>query len=779
MSTGQGQPPGQHAHGNAGAPGLLVFTEHFNATYSISFELPLKRLHARGEVNFSAYSQAEVEAGGSRRWKAWVRDAAPRAVILSRFARPAGVRIMRYCQARGIPVVYHIDDDLLDLPASLGPEVLKRHMAPEIVEARRTMLAGCDLIYASTRELARILRERFPAQPVFHGIYAPYLETRAGQADASAPLTIGYMGSQGHREDLALAVPALARLMDERPQLRFETFGTIEMPPELAAFGDRVRHHTAHKGYAEFLGKLGTLDWHIGLAPLVDEPFNRCKAPTKFIEYTGAGIPTVASSVVYADAIPPGGGVLAEGDWYAALSACLDDPAARARQLDTARGHCRAVYDLEVLARQVMQVATGLASRQPRRGPGQWLGELPRRLLQRSDQPVQRGGDPRRARTRILYVANSFLPTLQLCLVRPLQPLAAAGEIAWEVLADIQLSWLGKLLPGAGTRWVRHRLEAFRPDLIVFCRYSGPRAAQIAGWARERRIPTILHLDDDLLDVPREIGADKYAFHNQPRRLAAVRHLLGHVDLVYCSTPVLLERMKGHGLDGRGQSARIHCAGEVLRPAPQGGEFKIGYMGIGHAHDFELALPALVRVLRRNPQVKFELFGSIPKPAVLEQFGERVRSVEFVGSYDEFLRRFAGLGWAVGICPLADTDFNRTKGNNKWVEYTSVGAAVVATAGTLYDECCAGGCGLLVAGEAQWEEALQSLVDNTQLRLATVAAAQRRLAGEYSLEAARAQLLEVFRLAQSRAQGHGARARDRAQPFLDRTGASAEGAKEA
>lgn len=761
MSSGQGLPAvGQHALGNRRAPTLLVFTEHFNATFSISFDLPLRALHARGGVNFSAYSQQDVRRGGEAGWQAWIHLAQPRTVILSRYGRPEGVEILRYCRQRGIAVVYHIDDDLLELPASLGPEVLQRHMAPEVVEARRTMLAECDVIYASTAALAARLRQRFPAQQVFHGIYAPYVETRAAAPAAASPATIGYMGSRGHKEDLDLAVPALVRLMEERPGLRFETFGTIEMPPALAAFGARVRHHEGTSVYTDFLARLGQLDWHLGLAPLVDEPFNRCKAPTKYIEYTGAGIPVVASEVVYADAVPAGGGAIVRGDdWYPALSGLLDDAGRRDACLQAARAHCRRAYELQVLERQVMHVATGLApwhlARRletfARRAAG-WAGRQPRRLLARAWGPVQRAGEPRQDRPRILFVANSFLPTLQICFTRPLQPLADAGEIAWEVLADNQLHRAGRLLSGGGARWARRRLDRFRPDLIVFCRYSGPRAAQVVQWARRNGAATLLHLDDDLLNVPREIGAAKYEFHNRPERLGAVRHLLSNVDLVYCSTPVLLQRMRQHGLDARGIAARIHCPGEVLRGPPEGGDFTIGYMGIDHAHDFEVALPALVRVLQRNPQVRFELFGSIAKPPELEAFGDRVKVLGLVKSYDEFLRKFAARGWSVGICPLADTPFNRTKANNKWVEYTAVGAAVVATAGMLYDDCCAGGCGLLVTGDAQWEEALQRLVDDPDLRRSTVQAAQRRLAAEYSAEVLRGQLLEVFRLARARSQ---------------------------
>lgn len=749
--------PGRHARGNPGAPSLLIFTEHFNATYSISFELPLERLHARGDVNFSAYSQADVKAGGARCWKAWIRACRPKAVVLTRYGRPDGVEILEYCHRRGLPVVYHIDDDLLNMPGSLGEDVLKRHMAPEIVEARGAMLARCDVIYASTAALAEVLRRRFPVQQVFHGIYAPYLETRAGHADVELPITVGYMGSRGHQEDLALAVPAIVRLMHERPQLRFETFGTIMMPAELEAFGARVSHHPVQTCYADFLSALGRLDWHIGLAPLVDEPFNRCKAPTKFIEYTGSGIPVIASDIgVYASAVPQGGGALAGEDWYGKLATWLDDPAARLRSLDTARAYCRDAFALEKLAQQVMHVTTEVARRSPfqknqgwgERGVAFWRhlgGRLARRLW-----GPERAGNAKAARTRILFVANSFLPTLQLCFTRPLQPLADADEIAWEVLADIQLHRAGQVLSGGRARWARRRIEAFQPNLVVFCRYSGAHASLVTDWARSRGVPTIFHLDDDLLNVPRELGAEKYAFHNQPARLAAVQHLLRSSDLVYCSTKPLLERMRPHGVDGRGRSAKIHCPGEVLRSAPRQGVFKIGYMGIDHTHDFEVALPALVRVLDRNPQVHFELFGPIAKPAVLDRFGSRVTQVEFVRSYDDFLRKFASLGWSIGICPLADTPFNRTKANNKWVEYTAVGAAVVATAGMLYDECCSDGCGLLAANDGQWEQALQSLIDDEGRRLAIVTAAQRRLACEYSPHALRAQLLELFRDARAR-----------------------------
>jgi glycosyltransferase involved in cell wall biosynthesis len=296
-----------------------------------------------------------VANGGEGCWRQWLDSFRPEVVFFTRYGRADGANIMHDCRARGIPVVYHIDDNLLDLPASLGPEIVARQGAA--AAARRTMLEQCDLIYASTRVLADVLNGHFPQKSMFHGIYASMVQVKVPPTNPNAPMTIGYMGSKGHKEDLALVVPALVALMEQRPQLRFETFGTIEMPRGLLRFGERVQHHTVQKGYHGFLQTLADLHWSIGLAPLVDEPFNRCKAPTKFIEYTSCGIPVVASDVLpYAEAIAPGCGVLVEDDWQLPISRLLDDSGVRASLITGSHAHCARTYAPHILEAQLLIV---------------------------------------------------------------------------------------------------------------------------------------------------------------------------------------------------------------------------------------------------------------------------------------------------------------------------------------------------------------------------------------------------------------------------------------
>lgn len=362
----------------------------------------------------------------------------------------------------------------------------------------------------------------------------------------------------------------------------------------------------------------------------------------------------------------------------------------------------------------------------------------------------ERAGDRTLACERILYVANSYLPTLQLSFVKPLQAEVERGSVATELLSQQQVEILWGRWSGSARaqRWVERRFHAFNPTLVVFCRYSGQHGQVLLQLAKQKGIATIYHIDDDLLSVPPEIGRAKFAFHNEPKRKAAVEHLLRHADLVYCSTPALLDRFRSLGLvDERGVAGNIYCSGEVRRAHPAADTpLIIGYMGFDHAHDLELALPALIQVLDKHAHVQFELFGSIPKPDSLARFGTRVRTVPPEAGYDTFMAKFASLGWSIGICPLANTPFNRLKANTKWVEYTSIGAAVVATGGTVYDSCCNNGCGMLAGTEIEWLEALELLVQSHAIRLQNVGRAQERMARDFSLEALRRQLLNVFAL---------------------------------
>src|SRR5947209_2858188 len=107
------------------------------------------------------------------------------------------------------------------------------------------------------------------------------------------------------------------------------------------------------------MSSLRSLGWWVGLAPLEDNSFNRCKADTKWVEYSAAGIPVVASDLpVYHGAAAGGAAVLADTakSWNEALLTLLRRPDLRRDQVAIAQEKLRRSYTHDRVRRQVTSV---------------------------------------------------------------------------------------------------------------------------------------------------------------------------------------------------------------------------------------------------------------------------------------------------------------------------------------------------------------------------------------------------------------------------------------
>jgi hypothetical protein len=170
-------------------------------------------------------------------------------------------------------------------------------------------------------------------------------------------------------------------------------------------------------------------------------------------------------------------------------------------------------------------------------------------------------------------------------------------------------------------------------------------------------------------------------------------------------------------------------------------------MGNDKTPELTVLAPVIADALERHPQLRFELFGSMALPPELADFGDRVLATPPIGDYDAFVAKFRELRWDIGLCPLLQTPFNLVKADTKWVDYTSIGAAVIASRDTAYDAACADGCGILVDTLDDWAAAIDMLVTDQDRRFAQVSAAQEKLRDRYALERLSEQVLDVFEAA--------------------------------
>lgn len=109
-------------------------------------------------------------------------------------------------------------------------------------------------------------------------------------------VTIGWGGSMGHTEDLKWIAPLIKDICLSHPEVRFRFMGNREQYDEVFGKHDSEKFSYKDPGsLSEYFDFLEGLD--IGLAPLLDTPFNICRSDVKFIEYASRGVVPVLSDV--------------------------------------------------------------------------------------------------------------------------------------------------------------------------------------------------------------------------------------------------------------------------------------------------------------------------------------------------------------------------------------------------------------------------------------------------------------------------------------------------
>lgn len=195
-------------------------------------------------------------------------------------------------------LIYEIDDDLLNVPESFGL-LWAHHAAPRRRLNIINNIGRADAVTTTNAYLAEALQQYTDAEVHVIPNYVPERFVLPAMPErGDGPLVIGWAGSDSHREDFEQVIIPLRKTLrahdvdvhivgpDYTPRLRSAT------PRELHYA--KVRHTGWIDGVPAYYG---ALDFHVGIAPLVDNVFNRSKSDVKLKEYAARGIASVASLV--------------------------------------------------------------------------------------------------------------------------------------------------------------------------------------------------------------------------------------------------------------------------------------------------------------------------------------------------------------------------------------------------------------------------------------------------------------------------------------------------
>lgn len=183
--------------------------------------------------------------------------------------------------------VLEMDDDLFNVTAD---NIAHSYYAdPEVQSQLAGNLAAANLVTVSTEYLAERMRQYTDA-PIVVLPNCLYLKRLPKRPESSGVLSVGWAGSGTHKADLEAAAVPLRRAINKAG-------ATLRM---VGADYTKIvdTDEMEYCGWVDDVESFYTmLDFDIGVAPLVDNEFNRSKSPLKAMEYGARGIPTVASAV--------------------------------------------------------------------------------------------------------------------------------------------------------------------------------------------------------------------------------------------------------------------------------------------------------------------------------------------------------------------------------------------------------------------------------------------------------------------------------------------------
>lgn len=171
-------------------------------------------------------------------------------------------------------------------------------------------------------------------------------------------IRLGWTGANAHWGDLRRLKDVIHPVLKKYPQVKFHFIGQLpDWWDDLKKEG-RLVHHK-FRNLATYPEYLHSFNYDIGVAPLVDNLFNRGKSNIRWIEYSSNKVATVCSPIwAYSrDAY----GVMKEGknvmfaketdEWIAKLSKLIEDETLRKKMSQQAYDDVLKYYNLETRAK--------------------------------------------------------------------------------------------------------------------------------------------------------------------------------------------------------------------------------------------------------------------------------------------------------------------------------------------------------------------------------------------------------------------------------------------
>ena len=272
------------------------------------------------------------------------------------------------------------------------------------------------------------------------------------------------------------------------------------------------------------------------------------------------------------------------------------------------------------------------------------------------------------------------------------------------------------------------------PDVAVFTRWYSNDPIPVIYKLREHDVKIVYELDDNVWDIDSVNPSYDAARANRKQ----VEEILELSDLAVTTTPYLKEVMEEYH-----DNVKI-CPNatdfELFRDSGEDNEkLRIGWTGsVTHYEDLQIVLPVIAE-LQEEHDFDFIIQGICGKPIEAEMY-EYMIIQDMTGNKSEHLKEgrkvwemlqktkfqhipfyppemhsqiMTKMNLDIGLCPLVNSKFNRSKSNMKYYQYAALGAATLASDVVPYNTEIDN---VVENTHKAWKKALEELITNEKKR---------------------------------------------------------------
>ncbi len=322
------------------------------------------------------------------------------------------------------------------------------------------------------------------------------------------------------------------------------------------------------------------------------------------------------------------------------------------------------------------------------------------------------------AKPHVLAILPGQLVSAEICIVRPLEKLAKAGKVFFKHVLEPQVT-------PADIYWA---------DLVVFSRNQDPAFGYFIEVAQARNIPIVYDLDDNFWELPEYVEDRKLIA--TPERIAQLEEYLRRATLVRAFSPVIAQRVREFNKNVTMVVPGIDLA--ILpsqKPERTDGKIRITYATGKGAKDELIPIfsEALLSILEKyQDRIEVTFWREIPPDFA---GNPAVRLEKYINNYEDYIRILATSGFDIGLAPMLNSKFYRSKTNVKYRDYGACQIPGIYSNVEMYSDCIKNGqTGILVSNTFEdWYSALERLINEPVLRRSIREAAFQDVQKNYSM----------------------------------------------